>query len=142
MHKNIVLPLLCALLFSCSGAVDSGISAEDQAAFGDIRQNFGDDPTWSDPKLDDTGWQVLDVPAMLNLRGSDGFFWLRTTMTVSPGTAAFASSLATLTASGKEAMARLSSSMERVRASSSDIRSVIDAVNEFADQTNLLAMSR
>jgi len=87
MCKNPLLPLLCILLFSCSGAVDSGISAEGQAAFGTIRQSFGDDASWADPLFDDSGWQVVDVPALLDLRGSDGFFWLRTTMTVSPGSA-------------------------------------------------------
>lgn len=87
MRKNKVLPLLCMVLFSCSGAVDSGISAEDQSAFGGIRQNFGDDASWSDPSLDDTGWRILEAPATLDLRGGDGYFWLRTTMTVSPETA-------------------------------------------------------
>ncbi|MBU0929129.1 MAG: hypothetical protein KKA67_15365 [Spirochaetes bacterium] len=57
------------------------------------------------------------------------------------GTAAFASSLDKLTSSSLEAMARLSSSMERVRDSSKEIRAVVVAVNEFADQTNLLAMN-
>lgn len=57
------------------------------------------------------------------------------------GTATFASSLDKLTASGREAMARLSGSMEKVRNSSKEIRSVVEAVNEFADQTNLLAMN-
>jgi len=87
MCKNPLLPLLCILLFSCSGAVDSGISAEGNAAFGTIRQSFGDDASWSDPLFDDSGWQIVDVPALLDLRGSDGFFWLRTTMTAQAGSA-------------------------------------------------------
>jgi len=57
------------------------------------------------------------------------------------GTAAFAASLATLTGTGRDAMNRLASSMERVSASSGEIRAVVEAVNEFADQTNLLAMN-
>jgi methyl-accepting chemotaxis protein len=57
------------------------------------------------------------------------------------GTAAFAASLDTLTGTGRAAMTRLAASMVRVRESSGEIRAVVEAVNEFADQTNLLAMN-
>lgn len=87
MLKNKFLPLLCVVMFSCSGGIDSGITAVDQYEFGEIRQNYGNDAYWSDPLYDDSGWQILNTPTILKLRGSDGFFWLRTTMIIPPGAA-------------------------------------------------------
>ncbi len=74
-------------LFPCSGAVGSSVAAEDQSAFSEILQNFGDDGSWADPLFNDSGWNVLDLPDTLDLRGSNGFFWLRTTMTIATGNA-------------------------------------------------------
>ncbi len=56
-------------------------------------------------------------------------------------TAAFTSALAELTGSGEKAASALAAAMERVSASSAGIGEVVEAVNEFAERTNLLAMN-
>lgn len=56
-------------------------------------------------------------------------------------TAAFTSDLAELTGSGEKAAAALAGTMERVSTASAGIGQVVDAVNEFAERTNLLAMN-
>jgi methyl-accepting chemotaxis protein len=56
-------------------------------------------------------------------------------------TASFASNLANLTAEGEQAARSLSANMERVAESTRGIREIVDAVNEFAERTNLLAMN-
>jgi methyl-accepting chemotaxis protein len=56
-------------------------------------------------------------------------------------TAAFTSELAQLTGSGEKAAAALAGAMERVSSASAGIGEVVDAVNEFAERTNLLAMN-
>lgn len=84
MLKNPLLPLLCVLAFSCSGIDKPASMPGAESAFGPIRYSFGDEPAWSDPSLDDSSWPVLDTPTTLELRdsGGDGFFWLRTTVTI------------------------------------------------------------
>jgi methyl-accepting chemotaxis protein len=56
-------------------------------------------------------------------------------------TAAFTSDLAQLTGTGESAAAALAGTMDRVSAASAGIGEVVDAVNEFAERTNLLAMN-
>jgi methyl-accepting chemotaxis protein len=56
-------------------------------------------------------------------------------------TASFTSGLAELTGSGEQAASALSGAMERVSTASAGISEVVDAVNEFAERTNLLAMN-
>ena len=56
-------------------------------------------------------------------------------------TAAFAGSLASLTAAGEKAAADLAAAVGRVLESSRGIAEIVDAVNEFAERTNLLAMN-
>jgi hypothetical protein len=56
-------------------------------------------------------------------------------------TAAFTSGLAELTGSGEKAASALALAMERVSAASVGIGEVVDAVNDFAERTNLLAMN-
>jgi len=56
-------------------------------------------------------------------------------------TAAFTNGLAELTGSGEKAASALAGAMERVSAASAGIVEVVDAVNEFAERTNLLAMN-
>jgi Methyl-accepting chemotaxis protein len=57
------------------------------------------------------------------------------------GAARFTGDLASLTGSGEKAATALSGAMERVSAASAGIGEVVDAVNEFAERTNLLAMN-
>jgi methyl-accepting chemotaxis protein len=56
-------------------------------------------------------------------------------------TAAFMGGLAALSASGEQAAAALSAAMARVSDASAGINEVVDAVNDFAERTNLLAMN-
>ncbi|HET7839202.1 MAG TPA: methyl-accepting chemotaxis protein [Rectinemataceae bacterium] len=56
-------------------------------------------------------------------------------------TGSFAESLAALTGSGERAAAALVAAMEGVSSASEGIGEVVDAVNEFAERTNLLAMN-
>ena len=56
-------------------------------------------------------------------------------------TAMFTSDLALLTSSGEKAAAALAGTMERVSAASAGIGEVVEAVDEFAERTNLLAMN-
>lgn len=56
-------------------------------------------------------------------------------------TSAFAESLASLTGEGHRAADALGSSMERIAEAAKGIGEVVDAVNEFAERTNLLAMN-
>lgn len=56
-------------------------------------------------------------------------------------TAVFTDTLEKLTSRGKSDMAALGRTMESVREQSVQIRSVVDALNEFAERTNLLAMN-
>jgi methyl-accepting chemotaxis protein len=56
-------------------------------------------------------------------------------------TSAFTSGLAELTGSGEKAASALALAMERVSAASAGIGEVVDAVNDFAERTNLLAMN-
>jgi methyl-accepting chemotaxis protein len=56
-------------------------------------------------------------------------------------TAAFTSGLAELTGTGEKAAASLAGAMERVSSASAGIGEVVEAVNEFAERTNLLAMN-
>jgi len=53
----------------------------------------------------------------------------------------FTDGLATLTGAGDKAAASLSATMQKVSESSKGISEVVDAVNEFAERTNLLAMN-
>ncbi|TFG83207.1 MAG: hypothetical protein E4H20_06065 [Spirochaetales bacterium] len=57
------------------------------------------------------------------------------------GAAAFSAGLDSLTLGGRRDMELLASAMERVKTSSSEILGVVDAVNDFAERTNLLAMN-
>jgi methyl-accepting chemotaxis protein len=56
-------------------------------------------------------------------------------------TAAFTSGLARLTGSGEKAASALAGAMERISSASVGIGEVVDAVNDFAERTNLLAMN-
>jgi methyl-accepting chemotaxis protein len=56
-------------------------------------------------------------------------------------TAAFTNGLASLTGSGEKAASALAGAMERVSSASVGIGEVVDAVNDFAERTNLLAMN-
>jgi methyl-accepting chemotaxis protein len=56
-------------------------------------------------------------------------------------TARFAAGLAELTATGERAAESLGKAMERVEASSRGISEIVDAVNDFAERTSLLAMN-
>jgi methyl-accepting chemotaxis protein len=56
-------------------------------------------------------------------------------------TASFASNLASLTSEGETAAQSLSATMGRVAEATRGIREIVDAVNEFAERTNLLAMN-
>lgn len=56
-------------------------------------------------------------------------------------TAEFAARLASLTGEGEQAAQSLKGTMERVAEATRGIREIVDAVNEFAERTNLLAMN-
>ena len=87
MVKRLLVPVLCVLLASCS--VDAGADEPGAGAgtFGPIRYSAGDEPARSDPSFDDSSWTMLDIPATVDLRGGDGWFWLRTTVAVPPAMA-------------------------------------------------------
>ena len=57
------------------------------------------------------------------------------------GTASFTGGLAELTGSGEKAASALMTAMERVSAASAGIGEIVDAVDDFAERTNLLAMN-
>lgn len=57
------------------------------------------------------------------------------------GAASFAEALDGMTRKGRADMELLSGAMAKVKASSAEILGVVDAVNDFADRTNLLAMN-
>lgn len=77
----------------------------------------------------------------MNKNNESQFAGLKTVGDTIDSTAEFATQLDELTKTSSEAMARLSLSMDRVRSSSKEIRVVVDAVNDFADRTTLLAMN-
>ena len=57
------------------------------------------------------------------------------------GASAFAADLDRLTSAGRGDMDRLAALMARVNESSKEIRDIVEAVNDFAERTNLLAMN-
>ncbi|MCX7025869.1 MAG: methyl-accepting chemotaxis protein [Spirochaetes bacterium] len=56
-------------------------------------------------------------------------------------TAALSDALSLVGSQGEREVVELSSAIEKVRRGSSEIRGIVDAVNDFAEQTNLLAMN-
>jgi methyl-accepting chemotaxis protein len=56
-------------------------------------------------------------------------------------TASFVGALAELTGSGEKSAAALAAAMERISSSSAGIAEVVEAVEDFAERTNLLAMN-
>lgn len=75
-----------AAAFSAVGAAADGVSAPE--AFGEARYSRGDDPAWASPAYDDSSWQGIKAPAAIDLRGGDGFFWIRAEATVPSSLAA------------------------------------------------------
>lgn len=56
-------------------------------------------------------------------------------------TSVFTDRLSDITSQGNEHMAKLSTTMQKVQALSTQIRSVVDALNDFAERTSLLSMN-
>jgi hypothetical protein len=67
------------LLLSC--ALAAGAQSE-IASVTDWRMHTGDDPAWSQPELDDSGWARVDFPRTLFTESDTGWRWYRATFQV------------------------------------------------------------
>jgi len=81
---------------------------------------------------------LLDDTAMATSRLVDGFAEVAA---IIEDTARLATSLDEHTIAGRKDVEALAASMDRVKVSSKEILAVVDAVNDFAERTNLLAMN-
>lgn len=71
MEKRIGLVLgLACLLIACGSAPDS-------SGVGDVYLAMGDDPSRALASGDLSGWERIETPAVVSLKGTDGYFWLR-----------------------------------------------------------------
>lgn len=82
--RAIALAAIAASFPVAIAAADGVYSPE---AFSELRYGRGDDPAWASPGYDDSSWEVVRAPAVVDLRGGDGYFWIRAEASVPPSLA-------------------------------------------------------
>ncbi|HPM71345.1 MAG TPA: methyl-accepting chemotaxis protein [Spirochaetales bacterium] len=79
---------IAVVVVSCPIALAAAGGVTVPEAFSELRYSDGDDPARASPSYDDSSWAMLVAPAAVDLRGGDGYFWIRARATVPSSLAA------------------------------------------------------
>lgn len=79
---------IAVVIVSCPIALAAAGGVTVPEAFSELRYSDGDDPARASPSYDDSSWAMLVAPAVVDLRGGDGYFWIRARATVPSSLAA------------------------------------------------------